>query len=111
MYRALNELASAQVTAKPTRFYPITLKDLRPWFLNNVLLPCVTDILQKSLVFLGKAGKGKSVVAFALSMAVSLYHIIADEVEGVEPGFRKAEDMDFFRKVYVSSPCVWCSYV
>ena len=51
IYRVLSELASAQVTAKPTRFYAITLKDLRPWFLNIVLSPCITDILQKSLLF------------------------------------------------------------
>lgn len=95
--KSLKGYASANVFAEPVTNYFLTLHDLRPWFLHDVLIPLLPHLQDKSLVFMGLAETGKTPAAQAIAMAMSEYWILRDGMDDVNPSFRIAASLDQFR--------------
>ena len=93
--KAVQNLKQEAILAKTRTYYPVTLDDLASWFVD-ILEDVLPGMLDKALIFLGEPGIGKTPVCYAISMALSRYHINADQVD-VQPSFRVAPDLDFFR--------------
>ena len=93
--KAVQNLKQEAILAKTRTYYPVTLDDLASWFVD-ILEDVLPGMLDKALIFLGEPGIGKTPVCYAISMALSRYHINADQVD-VQPSFRVAPDLDSFR--------------
>ena len=102
--KAVQNLKQEAILAKTRTYYPITLDDLASWFVD-ILEDVLPGMLDKALIFLGEPGIGKTPVCYAISMALSRYHINADQVD-VQPSFRVAADLDFFRGERGSEPAI-----
>ena len=89
--------ASSNVFTEPVTQYSLTLKDLQGWFLDDVLIPLLPDLKDKSLVFMGLAEKGKTPAAQAIAMAFSEYWILVDAKDDILPSFRLSNSLDHLR--------------
>lgn len=92
--KSLRNRANAQVLARTISFYPLTIKDIAAWFLDTILMSLIPHMLTSSVLWIGKAGRGKSPVANILSMAFSHFYIQRDDKE-MSPSLRTASDLDF----------------
>eukprot|EP00438_Fugacium_kawagutii_P031959 Skav201900 [mRNA] locus=scaffold550:1007870:1009721:+ [translate_table: standard] len=95
--KSLKGYASANLFAEPVTNFFLTLHDLRPWFLHDVIIPLLPSLKDKSLVFMGLAEKGKTPAAQAIAMGMSEYWLLADNIENPVPSFRMAASLDQFR--------------
>ena len=95
--KSLKGYASSNVFAEPVTQYYLTLKDLQGWFLDDVLIPLLPDLKDKSLVFMGLAEKGKTPAAQAIAMAFSEYWILVDAKDDILPSFRLSNSLDHLR--------------
>eukprot|EP00971_Amphidinium_carterae_P062221 1231661-Amphidinium_carterae.1 len=80
--------------------YPLTLADLSNWALTQLAFPCLQDFKTKGLLWIGKAGRGKTPAAYAIANTLSGYWISKDETvknEGIRPHFRTTCHIDFLR--------------
>jgi hypothetical protein len=94
--KSLRNYAASNALAEPVLFYPLTLKDVSGWFLDDVLAPIVPHLLDHTVLFLGEPGRGKTVIAEILAQAFSLYHILQDGVDE-EMSYKITSDLDFLR--------------
>ena len=76
--------------------YPLSLYDIKTWILTQAIAPCLSSCMQKSIFLAGVSGIGKTPVANSIAMCVSKF-FIEDRGEQLEPSFRSAANMDFFR--------------
>ena len=83
--KAVRSLKQEAVLAKTRTYYPVTLDDLASWFVD-ILEDVLPGMLDKALIFLGEPGIGQTPVCYAISMALSRYHINTDQVD-VQPSF------------------------
>ena len=82
------EWARAQLgEAEEVDFFPATLEDIDGWFLDTVVMPMTPTVGFHSMVFLGGAGLGESLVARVIAMAMSR-HILRGEQTNEVPSFR-----------------------
>lgn len=93
---SLRNYAAGKVLAKTITGFPLTLKDIVPWFFHDVLINFLRDFEGHSIMWLGRSGIGKTPAAKTVAHAVSLYMLERDSVED-EPGFRTTKHIDFFR--------------
>lgn len=95
---SLKGYASGNVFVQPTENFFLTLHDLSAWFLEDVLFPLLPDLKNKTIVFLGNAGAGKTPAASALAMAFSEYWLLQGGNEKqLQPSFRLASSFDQLR--------------
>ena len=95
--KSLKGYASANLFAEPVTNYFLTLHDLRPWFLHDVIVPLLPHLKDKSLVFMGLAETGKTPAAQAIAMSMSEYWVLRDGLNDVAPSYRIAASLDQFR--------------
>jgi len=93
---SLRNYAQGKVLAKTIANFPLTLKDIVPWFFHDVLVPFLAKTEEESIMWLGVSGVGKTPAAKTVAYAVSSYLLDRDE-RGEQPGFRTTKHLDFFR--------------
>ena len=91
-------LADQGSQAKSITDWPLTLKSLTPWCLNEVIAPILPRVLEHAVIWIGKSYVGKSPVSYTLSKVVSAYWLIQENKEGQRPVFQTANHLDYFRK-------------
>ena len=94
---AVRHLDAQGALATTTRYYPLCYMDFAPWF-KVILDDIVPTLLSNSVLFLGKAGFGKTPAMVILAIAISRYHCNKKpEKPGLQPAYRTASNLDFFR--------------
>lgn len=93
----LRTLSAASSTARTVEMFPLTLKDVAGWFLDDVLYKILPCLLTSSVIFLGKPGRGKSPVMRILCFLFSKYWIQEDGRDDLKPSMRVANKLDYFR--------------
>ena len=88
--------SNSVVFSTPITDYYLTLHDVAGWFLDDVLMEILGDLQSKTLVFMGFAEKGKTPVAEAISMALSEYYILKENINA-HPSFRLCSSLDQLR--------------
>ena len=53
---------------------PLTLKDLKPWFLE-ILAQCIGNVMTQTFLFIGLAGVSKSRLAKTLGMTIAKFFV------------------------------------
>ena len=80
--------------ARAISYYPFTLADVVGWLFDLILLRIIAVMETHGVIWRGKAGRGKTAVMSILSMLWSLFHILDQKLEGVEPSFRTSSSFD-----------------
>ena len=83
--------------ADVNRFYPLTIFDLKPVFVNFIIPLIFALGLEKGLMLLGMPGVGKTPLAIILSMAFGRYHVHRLGLNRL-PGWRRGKQFDVFRQ-------------
>ena len=95
---SLKGYASGNVFVQPTENFYLTLHDLANWFLEDVLIPLLSHVKNKTLVLLGLAGKGKIPTASAIAMAFRESWLLRDGSDPAkQPSFHLASSFDQLR--------------
>ena len=94
---SLRNYSQGKMLAKTLDVYPLTLRDVAPWFLYNVLMKPLSNLNEFSIMWIGAAGVGKSPVSKIIGMTQSKYMIERDERDDLTPSIRTAKNLDFFR--------------
>ena len=94
---SLRNYSAGKVLAKTIRDFPLTLKDIVPWFTYDVLVNFLKDFDEFSILWVGKSGVGKTPVTKIIAQVVSKYLIERDNRTDLQPSFRTAKNLDFFR--------------
>eukprot|EP00971_Amphidinium_carterae_P251465 4991534-Amphidinium_carterae.1 len=93
-------LASNRAYASAIKDFPLTLLDLSPWALLNIVAPCLKNMRTNSTWWIGDSGKGKSPVAYAIANSISAYYTELDQPETEDrphPTFKTGSNLDYFR--------------
>ena len=93
---SLRNYASGSMTATSLSDYPLTLRDLRQWVLDEVIVPFLRFAPEHGLILQGQTGIGKTPMARALSMALSQFYITAESLD-MEPSIRSCACLDMLR--------------
>eukprot|EP00971_Amphidinium_carterae_P333585 6468380-Amphidinium_carterae.2 len=98
---AIANLCNAKSFAKKLEHYPLTLQDLSPWCLDNLLRPCLSNIRTKSIFWLGQSGIGKTPASCAVASVISWFWQVQeghqDGVDGPLPVFKMGSSLDYFK--------------
>ena len=92
---AIRNLKEGAQHAESEELYPLTFFSFEPWF-QSVLKPHLPRLDQETLLWLGRAGAGKTPAQYILGFAMSRLHI-AEDGKTVAPSVRVAPDMDHFK--------------
>ena len=76
--------------------YPITLRDMKLWVLDEIVAPFLGCATEFGLILQGQTGIGKTPLARALATALSQYHI-EDDAKDMEPSIRSCSCLDMPR--------------
>ena len=98
--RALQQQTKAHNQAVSIDSYPLTLKDIKGFYLDNVIYKLLKVMPISSVMWIGKSGCGKTPAMCTLSMLWSTYRTNASadpSVQAVKPSFRTAKYFDAFR--------------
>ena len=90
-----NHAKSAEA-AKTITDFKMTLQDVKPWFMDRVLVQILGIWLSSTFMFLGRRGIGKSPIAKILAMLFSLWHIKDNNLD-TEPSFRTTSDFEHMK--------------
>lgn len=93
----LRSLAEGGHLAKTIENWPLTLKSFKPWVLNTIVFPLLSFLVEHGVVWLGKAGVGKSPLAYTISTLMSAFWILQGEHKDKKPSFQVANHLDYFR--------------
>ena len=93
---SLRNHASGGLTATSLSGYPITLRDLRTWVLNEIVVPFLGFSNEYGLILQGQTGIGKTPLARAVATALSQFHIDEDGKE-LEASIRSCSCLDMLR--------------
>ena len=94
--KAINKLRDEGSLVRVVTNCPYTIKTFAPWFVDNVLVDLVPLLNSKSIIFIGKAGCGKTPILEGLANAFSRYWMRQKHIKATAC-FRSASDLDFFR--------------
>ena len=95
--KSIRSLAAEGTLAKKQYYYPLTLEDIQPWFLDKVVRVFWHQLKEKSIVILGDAGRGKTPVGQIIALAVAAFWKSQLGEIGEDPCFRTVPDIDFLR--------------
>ena len=104
--KALAKYAQEGAFAKKQYQFALTLKDIREWYLTEIITKYWGQIKSKALIMLGEAGRGKTPIAQIIAKAVAEYWY---EVHGEQlppPCYRITTDIDFLRGATGVKTCV-----
>ena len=93
---SLRNHASGGLTTASLTGYPITLRDMKRWVLDEIVSPFLSCATEYGLILQGQTGIGKTPLARALAMAISQYHIDED-AKDLEPSIRSCSCLDMLR--------------
>ena len=85
------------MTASSLTSYPLTLRDITPWALRDVVMPIIQYSLEHGAILQGISGIGKTPLARAISTCMSAYHLAEDDMHDVPPSMRTSAHLDMFR--------------
>lgn len=94
---SLRNYAAGKVLAKTISFYPFTLKSLSAMMFSDIVVKILHNLNQRSIIWIGLAGVGKSPASKIIGFLVSKFNIDRDGQAEREPSIRTARNLDFFR--------------
>ncbi len=94
---SVRNYAAGEMLAKTIEDYPLTLKNLQPWFSHDVLKYTFSSLDSYSVVWVGSSGIGNTPAEKAVAMALSRHNVAETERDGLTPGFRTTINLDFFK--------------
>lgn len=94
---SLKGYVGGNVFAQPTENFFLTIHALNVWFLEDVLIPLLPGMKNKTPVFLGNAGAGKTPAASAIAMAFSEHWLFHTSDTDKQPSFSLASSFDQLR--------------
>ena len=93
---SLKNYASGSMASTSLMEYPVTLRDVRRWVLDEVVVPFLKVAPEHRLILQGQTGIGKTPLARALAMSIS-QHYISEEGLEAEPSIRSCAVLDMLR--------------
>ena len=90
-------LADQGSQANTIKDWPLTLKSITPWALNQVIAPILPHILEHAIVWIGRSHVGKSPISYTLSSITSAFWLVQEDREE-PPMFQTCNHLDYFRK-------------
>ena len=93
---SLRNHASGGLTTASLSGYPITLRDMKRWVLDEIVAPFLGCAAEFGLILQGQTGIGKTPLARALATALSQYYI-EDDSKDMEPSIRSCSCLDMLR--------------
>ena len=99
---SIKSYRSSAMVATKTTFFPLHMRNIAGWFLDDVLIPYVLKYLfVGGLVQIGEPGKGKTPIAEILAFQLSLYSILEEFSKtgqcSAEVAYKITSNMDFLR--------------
>ena len=82
------------------------MKDIREWYVTEVISAYWTQIKTKALVMLGEPGRGKTPISQIIALAVAEYWFELHGDEMPAPCYRITTDIDFLRGAVGVKTCV-----
>ena len=92
----LRALLQGRMNAQVLTFFPLTLKDITGWVLDEVLIHVLPHVHKCALVWQGKSGIGKTPLAKTIAFVMSDYALSRDGAIGT-PSMRTTKDFDFLK--------------
>ncbi len=96
---SLRNYGQSKVLAKALDFYPLTLRQLKPWFLYDVSAPLLKDMNEKSILWLGRSGFGKSHASKTVEFTWTRHVIDESGRTNFKPPIRTAKFLNSFIRV------------
>ena len=93
---SLRNHASGGLTATSLTGYPITLRDMHRWVLDEVVVPFLGYSSEYGLILQGQTGIGKTPLARSISMALSQFYLDED-AKDQEASIRSCSCLDMLR--------------
>ena len=95
---ALQNYMRGRQNAKTLEYWPFTLKSLKAWFFNGVLVHMLGSIRQHAITWLGKTRTGKSLASKTILFVQSKFEIQQNQLEEeLIPSIVTAKHLDFFK--------------
>eukprot|EP00438_Fugacium_kawagutii_P016962 Skav217276 [mRNA] locus=scaffold120:151962:152591:- [translate_table: standard] len=95
---ALQNYMRGRQNAKSLEYWPFTLKSLKAWFFNEILVHMLPSIRQNAITWLGKTRTGKSLASKTILFAQSKFEITQDQRDDeLIPSIVTAKHLDFFK--------------
>lgn len=95
---ALQNYMRGRQNAKTLEYWPFTLKSLKAWFFNGVLVHMLGSIRQHAITWLGKTRNGKSLASKTILFVQSKFEIQQNQLEEeLIPLIVTAKHLDFFK--------------
>ena len=92
----LRALLQGRMNAAVLSYFPLTIKDITGWVLDDVLVHVLPYIHKCGVIWQGKSGIGKTPLAKTLAFAMSEFALSRDGVVG-RPSMRTTKDFDFLK--------------
>ena len=93
---SLKNYASGSMASTSLMEYPVTLRDVRRWVLDEVVVPFLKVAPEHGLILQGQTGIGKTPLARGLAMSISQHYITEEGLEA-EPSIRSCAVLDMLR--------------